>query len=212
MTSAISEDLLDTLRRAAPRDGRPYLTPVPDCEPPYDDLPPLAQPAAFRLAPLPQAPAGIDLKAASAAADAEPRSRRSVPTLSATHADAMHAAGQSVAPAPAPAHAPGAATGSAPAARAIAGAAARILIEALCGARPVRQLAGTCAAPVLTALGRRVRVGGSIPRLMSVHVTEPTPRAAEVAAVYRDRDRVAALAFRLETVGDRWRVTELQLA
>jgi Family of unknown function (DUF6459) len=207
MTSAISEDLLDTLRRAAPRDGRPYLTPVPDCEPPYDDLPPLPQPAAFRPALLPQAPAGIGLKAASAA-EAERRSHGSLPTLSVAHADTMPAAGQSVAPA----HAPAAVTGSAPAARSIAGAAARILIEALCGARPVRQLAGTCAAPVLTALGRRVRVGGSIPRLMSVHVAEPAPRVAEVAAIYRDRDRVAALAFRLETVGDRWRVTELQLA
>ena len=90
-------------------------------------------------------------------------------------------------------------------------AVSRALVEALCGLRTVRQLRTFCGPSVQAALGDRVRHGGETPRLLSVRVSEPADGAAEVTAVFRRGPRAAAMAFRMQAVGGRWQVTELQL-
>jgi hypothetical protein len=46
---------------------------------------------------------------------------------------------------------------------------------------------------------------------MNVRVCEPADGVAEVSAVFRRADRVRAIAFRIQGVDGRWRITALQL-
>ena len=47
------------------------------------------------------------------------------------------------------------------------------------------------------------------PRLVSLHVSEPTDGVAEVCCSFRRGGRVAAMAFRLQGIDGRWRMTDL---
>ena len=47
------------------------------------------------------------------------------------------------------------------------------------------------------------------PRLVSLHISEPTTGVAEVCCSFRRGTRVAAMAFRLEGIDGRWRMTDL---
>ena len=92
-----------------------------------------------------------------------------------------------------------------------AGLLARALVEVLGGTRSIRQLAAVCAPEVFAALGNRVHVAKQAPRLMSVRASEPADGVVEASAVFRRDERVAALAFRLQGVDGRWRVTAVQI-
>jgi hypothetical protein len=92
------------------------------------------------------------------------------------------------------------------------------VIQALVGQRPVSQLNRWMVEEVLAAisicqrrsLSRHGRT--AVPAaLRSVHVQHPDPEVAEVSAHVAIGKRSAAMAFRLEALGDRWLCTALEL-
>jgi hypothetical protein len=92
------------------------------------------------------------------------------------------------------------------------------IIQALLGQRPVAQLNRWVADEVLAAISmsrrRTMRVRGQIAipsALRSVRVQHPSREVAEVAAHVVIGKRSAAMAFRLEALGDRWLCTALEL-
>jgi hypothetical protein len=89
---------------------------------------------------------------------------------------------------------------------------ARALVEVLSGRRPLGQLRVHCAPEIYAGLlERSVPAPTSLPHLLNVRVCEPADGVAEVSAVFRRADRVRALAFRMQGVDGRWRITALQL-
>ena len=89
---------------------------------------------------------------------------------------------------------------------------ARALVEVLSGHRPLPQLRVHCAPDIYAGLAARPSTGPlALPHLLTVRVCEPADGVAEVSAAFRRADRVRALAFRLEGVDGRWRITALQL-
>ena len=92
------------------------------------------------------------------------------------------------------------------------------LIQALLGQRPVSQLSRWVVDEVLVAIStyqrRSLALHGrtAIPAAVrSVRVQHPDPGVAEVAAHVALGKRSAAMAFRLEALGDRWLCTALEL-
>lgn len=107
-------------------------------------------------------------------------------------------------------------TGSAklPDPRPRAAAAVRVLMEVLAGDRPARQVSGWVSASVLAGLESRVgsRPGKNRPRqclLRSLHLSEPSDGAAEIAAVVDTGTRCRAVALRMEGRDGRWVITAL---
>jgi Family of unknown function (DUF6459) len=105
-----------------------------------------------------------------------------------------------------------------PDARAWSTALALALIQTLLGQRAVSQLNRWVAEEVLAAISmyqrRSLRVHGRIAvpsAVRSVRVQHPDPEVAEVAAHVVIGKRSAAMAFRLEALGDRWLCTALEL-
>jgi hypothetical protein len=89
---------------------------------------------------------------------------------------------------------------------------ARALVEVLSGRRPLAQLRVHCAPEIYAGLAARPgAVPLALPHLLTVRVCEPADGVAEVSAAFRRADRVRAVAFRLQGVDGRWRVTALQL-
>jgi hypothetical protein len=97
----------------------------------------------------------------------------------------------------------------------------RAVLEVIDGDRPVQQLVRWTDRTVYDDLQRRVRVlgeAGNGPgrsradrcQLRSVHVSQPMPDVAEVAARVRHRDRSRAIAVRFEAARGRWVCTALQ--
>ena len=221
MTTAVTTaDTLDLTCPADPdrpalhpsRVRRPYLVPVPDREPPFDD----------------ELYSGQHL--ARAAAEAA-RADRWSPTPT---ADQVHGrGGTALLPAQMPAtrepvriHATDVpawsqdadvgvrrtATASLPEARRSASVLARALVEVLSGQRAVSQLRVHCSAEVYAGLqDRPVPSSPSLAHLVTVRVCEPADGVAEVSTVFRRGGRVRAVAFRLQGVDGRWRVTALQV-
>jgi hypothetical protein len=92
------------------------------------------------------------------------------------------------------------------------------IIQALTGQRPAAQLNRWVVEEVLAAISiyqrRRLRVNGRIAEsiaLRSIRIQHPDPEVAEVAAHLIIGKRSAAMAFRLEALGDRWLCTALEL-
>jgi hypothetical protein len=92
------------------------------------------------------------------------------------------------------------------------------VIQALVGRRPVAQLNRWIVEEVLAAINicqrRNFSLHGrtAVPAaLRSVHVQHPDPNVAEVSAHVVIGKRSAAMAFRLEALGDRWLCTALEL-
>ena len=92
------------------------------------------------------------------------------------------------------------------------------VIQALLGQRPVSQLNRWVVDEVLVAIGmyqrRSLALHGriAVPRqLRSVRIQHPDPEVAEVSAHVAIGKRSAAMAFRLEALGDRWLCTALEL-
>lgn len=189
----------------APSTGRrrPYLVPVPDCEPPFDDEATTCPHHGGRST----CPAGDDEHQpftvrhgswhATAPAGPLRTLRPGVPHLTAVRPaphrvptpDSPSRAGrgdQAVGPRP------GSAEHSA---RMLA----RALVEVLAGHRPAQQLRGFCTPAVFATLQRADRMRlPALPHVLSVRVCEPAAGVAEVAAVYRRGDRVRMVAFRME--------------
>ncbi len=88
---------------------------------------------------------------------------------------------------------------------------ARAVIEVIFGYRQLAQLRIHCAPEVFAGIGQQIRVGGPPPTLMSVRATEPADGVVEASAVFRRRNRAAAMAFRLQGIDGRWRITALQI-
>lgn len=88
---------------------------------------------------------------------------------------------------------------------------ARAVIEVISGYRQLAQLRIHCAPEVFAGIGKHIRVGGPPSKLTSVHASEPADGIVEACAVFRRGHRVAALAFRLQGVDGRWRITALQI-
>jgi Family of unknown function (DUF6459) len=92
------------------------------------------------------------------------------------------------------------------------------VIQALVGQRPVSQLNRWVVDEVLVAISmyqrRSLALHGRIvipAAVRSVRVQHPDPGVAEVAAHVAIGRRSAAMAFRLEALGDRWLCTALEL-
>jgi hypothetical protein len=91
------------------------------------------------------------------------------------------------------------------------------IIETATGRRPAGQLARHLAPSVYAGLARdptRISRLGTAHRpaaLHSVHIAEPAPEVAEVAAVVRVGQRYRAIALRLEGTDGRWRCVRLQI-
>ena len=92
------------------------------------------------------------------------------------------------------------------------------LIQTLLGQRPVAQLNRWVAEEVLVAIGFHQRRSLSLhgrrvvpTALRSVRVQHPDPEVAEVSTHLIIGKRSAAMAFRLEALGDRWLCTALEL-
>jgi hypothetical protein len=89
---------------------------------------------------------------------------------------------------------------------------ARALVEVLSGQRPLAQLRVHCAPEIYAGLSNRPAAPPmALPHLLTVRVCEPADGVAEVSVAFRRADRVKALAFRIEGVDGRWRITALQL-
>jgi hypothetical protein len=91
------------------------------------------------------------------------------------------------------------------------------ITQTLTGQRPVAQLNRWVVDEVLTAISmyqrRSLQTHGRIApaALRSVRVQHPDPEVAEVSAHVVIGKRSAAMAFRLEALGDRWLCTALEL-
>ena len=92
------------------------------------------------------------------------------------------------------------------------------VIQTLGGQRPVAQLSRWVAEEVLASISiyqrRKLPVHGRpavSTGLRSVRVQHPDPEVAEVSAHVVIGKRSAAMAFRLEALGDRWLCTALEL-
>ena len=196
---------------AASTPPRPYLTAVPDCEPPFDDqrsavsrLQRLRAATQARLAAAPTGNGTALLNAPGRPVDGAAR----IPDA---------AVPDTVAQAGVPGWSQDAdmgvrrtATAQLPAAGKSGSMLARALVEVLCGQRPAPQLRVHCAPEVFAGLQSRPTAAGALGHLLTVRVSEPADGVAEVAAVYRRGERVRALAFRIQGVDGRWRVTALQ--
>ena len=168
------------------------LRPVPVCEPPYDDE--LAEGAGATRAPVLGAPVGPLRELA-------PAPLRLVPGF-----DDEEDRASSRTPARA-----------LPPARPVAHALVQGLLEVLAGVRPVAQLQRTTTPELFAELEAlvhaRPRTTGARPStgaVRSLHVQERPEGVAEVCATVQRGRRAAAIALRLEGVGERWCCTDVE--
>jgi hypothetical protein len=87
---------------------------------------------------------------------------------------------------------------------------ARALVEVVSGQRPLAQLRVHCSPEVFAGLQRRPIAHGPLGHLLNVRVCEPADGAAEISVAFRRGERVRAMAFRIQGVDGRWRITALQ--
>lgn len=164
---------------------RRHLAPVPVCEPPFDDE------AGALLTPR-MRPA---FKQAWAIVPGAPVVDWTVPTWSQDPDIGVTRTSASDLPDP----------------NRTAGVIARALIESLAGYRPVTQLRASCSPEVYAALRPRTTPAGPPPKLLSIRTSAPTDGVAEATAIFRRGTRAAAMAFRLQGIDGRWRITALQI-
>ena len=89
---------------------------------------------------------------------------------------------------------------------------AAAIVEIMAGRRTDRQLRPHCAPMVFGGLQTLTAAMPDEPgTLLTLHISEPAEGVAEVSASFRRDARVAALAFRLQGIDGRWRLTELQV-
>src|ERR1700712_1834221 len=168
------------------RTGRPYLPPLPNSEPPFDD----ERSAVSRLRQL-------RVTARSAALVRTVPETVKDPAVPGWSQDPDMGVRRT-------------ATAALPAATRSGPVLARALVEVLCGQRPLAQLRVHCAPEVFAGLQARPVLRGALGHLLNVRVCEPADGAAEISVVFRRGERVRALAFRIQGVDGRWRITALQ--
>ena len=185
---------------------RPYLAPVPDCDPPFDD----ERSPVSRLQQLRQVPRAL------VPTRTEPKTRPWSP-FSAPTAPPRSSEPEAITDAEVPGWSQDAdigvrrtTTAELPPATRSGPMLARALVEMLSGQRPVNQLRVHCAPEVFAGLLARPTAPGGLSHLLNVRVCEPADGVAEVSAVFRRGQRVRAIAFRIQGVDGRWRVTALQ--
>lgn len=207
MTAAVAGSPAD--RSSGHPAPRPYLAPVPDSEPPFDPIvAPPTLPAAGRRqayrgiqgAPVLAPTGGVTLRGSRPARGA-PAARNSVscdavPSWSAEPDVGVRRT----------------ATAQLPDVTRAAQVFATALIEVLGGRRPVGQLRIHASPTVFAGLVNRTTNDGGTPiQLMSLRVCQPADGVAEVSTTVRCGPRARAIAFRLEGVDGRWRVTALDI-
>jgi len=168
---------------------RPYLAPVPQCEPPFDD----ERSAVHRLQQLRMSVRSSSPKALLGTVPDTVRDP-AVPGWSQDSDVGVRRTATSALPP---------ATRSGP-------VLARALVEVLSGQRPVAQLRVHCAPEVFAGLQGRPALRGALGHLLNVRVCEPADGVAEISVVFRRAERVRALAFRIQGLDGRWRITALQ--
>jgi hypothetical protein len=202
-------------RPADLRAGRPYLAPVPDCEPPFDD----ERSAVSRLN---QLRTGSAARNAAAAAPSVPRAPAARPVPGSSPVPGSRPTG--LVRVPDTVHdtaVPGwsqdsdmgvrrTATAKLPPATRSGPVLARALVEVVSGQRPLAQLRVHCAPEVFAGLQGRPIARGALGHLLNVRVCEPADGVAEVSVAFRRGERVRAMAFRIQGVDGRWRVTALE--
>jgi hypothetical protein len=221
-----------------PRNRTPYLAPVPSSEPPFDDERPVGQ-IGSAAADRPVADVRVEVVPTIPAQRTVPDPPRNLPTRSgSTSTGSAGSAGilptgtalktekrsggagpTTIAAVDVPTWSSEAdigvrrtATEHLPPARRAASVLARALVEVLSSRRPVAQLRVHCAPDIYAGLLERPFSGHqALPHLLNVRVCEPADGVAEVSAVFRRADRVRAIAFRIQGVDGRWRITALQL-
>lgn len=176
--------------RPAPRAPRPYLIPVPDSLPPFDDeLSPISRLRRLRRpgpTPRPTRPGSTTRAGSTAGA-----STAGVGTDRAGSANEQP-------------------PGLPPAGR-TAQLLARALVEVFSGVRPHAQLRSHCTAEAFAELSAIPAGPTGTGRVRLLRVCEPAAGAAEVSVVYAAGARSRALAFRMEGAERRWRITALQV-
>ena len=89
---------------------------------------------------------------------------------------------------------------------------AAAILEIMTGRRADRQLRPHCAPVVFGGLQTLTAAMPDEPgTVLRLHVSEPADGVAEVSASFRRDARVAALAFRIQGIDGRWRLTDLQV-
>ncbi len=180
---------------------RPYLAPVPDSEPPFD---PIGGPSRSVTTIRDRRPATARIGAAGSVSIQLPAS---VPAATSVTCEAVPS--WSADPDMGVRRTP---TAQLPTAARAAQVFATVLVEVLTGRRPVGQLRVHAAPAVFAGLVNRAPKGlGAPAQLMSVRVCQPADGVAEVCAIVRSGARVRAIAFRMEGVDGRWRVTALDI-
>lgn len=172
------------------RSPAPYLAPVPDSLPPYDD----ERSALSRLRLLAEQQRAAEFRALNRSTAPRTISNSDVPSWSKEADMGVRKTGSGALP-------PALRTGQ---------ALARALVEMLSGRRPMAQLRVHCAPDVFAGLERKMLQASGTSQLTSVRVCEPADGVAEVSAVFRTGGRARALAFRIQGLDGRWRVTALQ--
>lgn len=224
--TAVSGAVIAALELAAPGRGldsgssRPYLAPVPDSAPPFDDeiLTPGSR-AVHGPRPTGAATIGNPFFGPAPASNGpvgrapitQPNDASPLPVARPIRST-IRAAGVPSWSSEADIGVVRTATAELPPVQRAASVLARAVIEVVAGHRPVAQLRVHCSPAIYAGLGpRHAAMPRSLPHLLSVRVCEPADGVAEVSAVFRRSERVRALAFRLQGVDGRWRITALQL-
>jgi hypothetical protein len=180
------------------RPNRPYLAPVPDTEPPFD--PDRGTPGGR-----PRRSGSRSTARSAFVRDAGPTNLRTVPTSVACEAVPSWSADADVG-------VRRTATAALPPAGRAAQVLATALVEVLCGRRPMGQLRVHTAPGVFAGLANRVPRGwGGPAQATSVRVCQPADGVAEVSVTVRGNQRAHAMAFRIEGVDGRWRITALDM-
>lgn len=195
MTAAIAGSAADR------RTKRPYLAPVPDSEPPFDPVGGSNGSATTARERIPRAARPVPPETVPVQPPGSPSSSTSVrneavPSWSADPDMGVRRT----------------ATAQLPAAPRAAQVFATALVEVLAGRRAVGQLRIHSAPTVFAGLVNRAspELGAPV-HLMSVRICQPTDGVAEVSATVRSGARARAIAFRMEGVDGRWRVTALDI-
>ncbi|MET0863791.1 MAG: Rv3235 family protein, partial [Nakamurella sp.] len=202
----------------------PYLTAVPDSEPPFDDetgpprsIAPPPSPSAARRTNSAAVPIRAHRAAATRPATMPQRGAAGAlaivpPAVEKARPTTITAAGVPGWSSESDVGVRKTSTNNLPLADRSASMLARALVEVLSGRRPLAQLRVHCAPEIYAGLAARPSTGPlALPHLLTVRVCEPADGVAEVSAAFRRADRVRALAFRLQGVDGRWRITALQL-
>ena len=186
---------------AGQRSSRPYLAPVPDTEPPFDpdSGAPTGRPRRTRSRSAASGSASGFVRAAGSTAQLTVPTSVACDTVPSWSAEAdigvrRTATAQLI-----------------PAGRA-AQVLATALVEVLTDRRPMGQLRVHTAPGVFAGLANRRSRGWETPaQVASIRVCHPADGVAEVSATVRGARRAHAMAFRMEGVDGRWRITALDI-